>query len=160
MQAVFYVFVLANMLLNNYYRGTRIHLWPMVIAFIFYSIALIFDTLTGLTYYNYFLMTVISMVMLQIFGTPDQYSKYSPSGKYAVGCFDTVTKINSSRVLVYYPTEKVLTGANRYVDYRQAMDGDIILSGLSKFSAEIVPMNSFYHIMGLKQNVRVGALSS
>jgi hypothetical protein len=148
MQGVFYVFVLINMLINNYYRGTRIHLYPMVIAFFCYSVALIFGILITITYYNYALMTVISCALLQVFGNPEYYAKFVPSGKFAVGCVDTLTKMGNNKVLIYYPTEKAATA--RYADYRWAMDGDVIMKGLSKFSADIVPMNPFYYIMSLK----------
>jgi hypothetical protein len=116
MQGIFYVFVLANMLLNNYYRGTRIHLWPMIIAFAIYSVALIFGMFLTVTYYSYFLMTLLSSVLIYIFGNPEYYTKFEPSGQYAVGCIDTSTKMGQNKVLIYYPTEKSLKLSMRTID--------------------------------------------
>ena len=39
---LFYTFVLANLLINNYQRGTRVHFYPLISGFALYSVALLF----------------------------------------------------------------------------------------------------------------------
>lgn len=72
-KVMYWAFVLANLLVNNYFRGTRIHLWPLISGFAFYSVALLFEYLEELTYYYYYLMTCLSIMLVYFFGSSYQY---------------------------------------------------------------------------------------
>lgn len=101
-----YVFVLANLLLNNHHRGTRIHLYPLVAGFICYSVALLFEFLEEIAFYYYYIMTLLSLMLVYFFGSLDFYNNFELSGRFAVGAVLTATKAGNNKVLIYYPTEK------------------------------------------------------
>ena len=132
-----YVLVLANLLINNHYRGTRIHLYPLCAGFALYSLALFFEFLEEIAFYYYYLMTLVSLMLVYFFGTLDYYNKFELSGRHAVGAQVTNTKTGNNKVLIYYPTDK--NDRKVYPDLRWAMDGDHILKGLQKFSAGLIP---------------------
>ena len=120
--------VLANLLINNYYRGTRIHLYPLCAGFAVYSLALFFEFLEEIAFYYYYLMTLVSLMLVYFFGTLDYYNSFELSGRHAVGATVTQTKSQANRVLIYYPTNK--NAPNTYADLKWAIDGEHILKGL------------------------------
>jgi hypothetical protein len=78
----------------------------MISGFALYSVALLFEYLEELTFYYYYLMTCISIMLAYFFGSTSQYDMFMLSGKYAAGCVETQTKVGANRVLIYYPTDK------------------------------------------------------
>jgi platelet-activating factor acetylhydrolase len=129
-------------------------MYPLIMGFSIYGVSLLFETLEEITFYYYYLTCLTSIVLVYFFGGIE-YNNFVPSGRHAVGCIETITKMGQNRVLIYYPTKK--DSSERYPDYKWAMDGDHILKGLVKFAADLVPQNPFYHITHLKLNVRVKA---
>ena len=103
MNLLFYVFVFTFLLVNNHYRGTRIHLYPLCLGFAFYSLALLFELFMRITLYYYFTMTVLSIVLVKVFGNLEYYKHYEVSGRYAAACVESELKVGN-RVLIYYPT--------------------------------------------------------
>lgn len=148
LKLVLYAFVFANLAISHYYRGTRIHLWPLIFGFSCYSVALLFETLEEITFYYYYLMCLVSIMLVYFFGTSEFYSKFELSGQYAVGCIQTETKIGANRILIYYPTEKYTKEI--YSDLKWAIDGEHMLNGFIKFAANIIPQGPFYYMLSLK----------
>ena len=68
-----YFFVLITLLVNNHYRGTRIHLWPLMTGFSLYSITLLFGILEEMAFYYYYLTCLTSLVVVYFFGTVENY---------------------------------------------------------------------------------------
>ena len=68
-----------------------------------------------------------------------------PSGRYAVGCKETITKVSGNRLLIYYPVDKK-TNRQQYKDMLWAYDGEHMIKGLMKFGADIVPSGPFYYL--------------
>jgi hypothetical protein len=68
-----YFFVVGNLLVMNWFRGTRIHLWPMVSGICLYSIFIVFDILEEVAFYYYYLTTLGSLALLYFFGTTNNY---------------------------------------------------------------------------------------
>jgi hypothetical protein len=101
-----YFFVLINLLVNNHFRGTRVHLYPLMSGFALYSLALLFGVFEEITFYYYYLMTLGSMMVAYFFGTVDFYQSFETSGRYRAACKEALTKVNGNRVFIYYPTEK------------------------------------------------------
>jgi hypothetical protein len=148
-----YFFVLMTMLVNNYFRGTRIHLWPLSTGFGFYSFTLLFGILEEVAFYYYYLTCLISIMLVYFFGSAEVYQGYATSGKYQVGLKETQTKVGGNRILIYYPTDSKAD----FKDMLWAYDGEHILKGLKKFSADLMPENPFTYILSLKQRVKVEA---
>lgn len=105
LELMIFFFVLITLLVNNYYRGTRVHLWPLITGFSFYTFTLIFDIMVDFSYYYYYLTCLISLMIVYFFGTVENYQSFVPSGRYSVGCKETITKISGNRVLLYYPVD-------------------------------------------------------
>ena len=78
----------------------------MIMGFSIYAVALLFETLEELAFYYYYLTALASLVLIYFFGSVEQYTGYEPSGRFAVGCVESQTKIGQNRVLLYYPTDK------------------------------------------------------
>lgn len=70
---LFYFFVLLTLFVNNYYRGTRVHLWPLVTGFFFYSVTMIFGIMEEIAFYYYYLTTLISLMVVYFFGSVEVY---------------------------------------------------------------------------------------
>ena len=68
-----YFFVLINLFMNNHYRGTRIHLYPIMMGFSLYSLTLLFGIFEELAFYYYYLTTLVSIVIVFFFGSVDYY---------------------------------------------------------------------------------------
>ena len=102
-----------------------------------YAVALLFETLEEITFYYYYLTSLVSLILVFFLGSMEQYSGYEPSGRFAVGCVEEVTKVGQNRVLIYYPTDK--EDQRRYLDLKWASDGEHTLKGLMKFALDIVP---------------------
>lgn len=77
-----YFFVLINLVLNHCYRGTRIHLWPLISGFSFYTIYIIFSLFEDISFYYYYLTTLVSLMTVYFFGTIENYQGFKPYGKY------------------------------------------------------------------------------
>ena len=84
-----YTTVLISILINNHYRGTRVHLWPLISGFSFYSITLLFGILEEMAFYYYYLTCLISLMIVYFFGSVEVYQGFVPSGRYSVGCKET-----------------------------------------------------------------------
>lgn len=108
MSVVLHLFSLASLFLNHHYRGTRIHLYPLLTGFALYSLAFFFGVFEETAYYYYYLTLLTSMVVSFFFGTTNFYDSFEPSGrKYQVGCIMTEMKSGTqNRVMIYYPTSK------------------------------------------------------
>lgn len=143
-----YFFVLTTLLVNNYYRGTRVHLWPLVTGFSFYSFTLLFGILEEVAFYYYYLTTLVTLMIVYFFGSSEVYQGYAVSGRYAVGCHETQLKIGGNRLLIYYPTDP--SSSASYRDMLWAYDGEHILKGLKKFSADLMPETPFKYMLSLK----------
>lgn len=68
-----YFFVLVNLLFNNHFRGTRIHLYPLAMGYSLYSLTLLFGIFEEIAFYYYYLTTLISIALVFFFGTVDYY---------------------------------------------------------------------------------------
>ena len=68
-KVLLYFFVLLNLFIAHYFRGTRVHLWPQMSGFAFYSVALLFEFLEEITLYYYYLTTLISIMLVYFFGS-------------------------------------------------------------------------------------------
>jgi len=150
-----YVYVLATLFVNHNFRGTRVHLWPLMTGFGFYSIALLFGIIEEIAFYYYYLTCLGAIVLVYFFGSAEFYQGFATSGRYKVGCKETSLKVGGNRVLVYYPTEA--SDSSMFKDMLWAYDGDHILKGLKKFSAGIMPESPFKYILSLKQKVLIDA---
>jgi len=150
-----YLFVLITLVINNHYRGTRVHLWPLMTGFGFYSFTLLFGILEEIAFYYYYLTTLISVVIVYFFGSSEFYQGFAVSGRYSVGCKETSMKVGGNRILIYYPTE--VSSSVSYKDMLWAYDGEHILKGLKKFTADLMPENPFKYILSIKQKVKVDA---
>ena len=105
MNVMLHLFSMASIFLNSNFRGTRIHLYPMISGFVMYSLALFFGIFEEITYYYYYLCVLISILLVFFFGTTNYYQNFEPSGsrRFKVGCVMTSLKAGN-RVTVYYPT--------------------------------------------------------
>ena len=101
-----YFFVLVNLLFNNHFRGTRIHLYPIAMGYSLYSLTLLFGIFEEIAFYYYYLTTLISIVLVFFFGSIDYYQSFETSGRYKAGFVETVTKGSGNRVFIYYPVSK------------------------------------------------------
>lgn len=149
---------MATLFLNNHFRGTRVHLYPLLMGFAIYSLAFFFGIFEEITYYYYYLTVLISMLITFFFGSTEYYNSFETSGahKFKVGCLMTAIKGGSAnRVMIYYPTSK--DDNAHYSDYKWAYDGDHTLKGLMKFGADILPKGPFRYIESIRQNVKVNA---
>ena len=154
-QILVFIFTVTTLVINHCYRGTRIHLWPLIFGFFLHSISFIYDIFNDLTFYTYYLTVLASLMMVYFFGSVENYQSFVPYGRHAVGCVETVTKVTGNRVLIYYPTPK--NTDKKYRDMLWAYDGDHMVKGLMKFAADLVPSGPFYYLLSVKQKVRVGA---
>jgi hypothetical protein len=80
MSAMLHIFSLITLLMNNYFRGTRVHLYPLIMGFAIYSLAFFFGIYEEITYYYYYLMCLVSLLVTFFFGTTDYYNKFELSG--------------------------------------------------------------------------------
>lgn len=150
-----YFFVFLNLIVNNHFRGTRIHLYPLMTGFSLYSLALLFGIFEEISFYYYYLTTLVTMVIAFFFGTVDYYQSFETSGRYKAACVESVTKASGNRLFIYYPTDKKTD--KQYNDMKWAYDGDHMIKGLMRFAADILPSGPFYYLLSVKQNVRVNA---
>jgi hypothetical protein len=151
MAVMLHLFSLGSLLINNYFRGTRVHLYPLLMGFALYSLAFFFGVYEEVTYYYYYLMCLLSLLLSFFFGTTNYYSSFELSGshKHRVGCVQTSLKGGSqNRVMIYYPTPKDYRGA--YQDYKWAHDGEHTIKGLMKFGADILPKGPFRHLESVR----------
>ena len=151
MSIMLHLFSMATLLMNNHFRGTRIHLYPLLMGFVIYSIALFFDVYEEITFYYYYLTVLISILMVVFFGTTNYYSQFETSGarKHSVGCVTATMKgAAGNRVIVYYPCGK--DDKTKCADYKWAMDGEHTIKGLMKFGADILPQGPFRHMAGIR----------
>lgn len=72
-RVMIYFFVLFTLLVNNYYRGTRIHLWPLIVGFFLHSVSLLYGILADFSFYCYYLSCLTSLVTAYFFGTIENY---------------------------------------------------------------------------------------
>ncbi len=70
---ILYFFVLTTLLVNNYYRGTRIHLWPLITGFSFHSVSFLYNILVDISFYYYYLTCLASVIIVYFFGTVENY---------------------------------------------------------------------------------------
>lgn len=102
-----HLFSMASLILNSYHRGTRIHMYPLVMGFTLYSMALFFMYMEEIAYYYYYLMVLTTMVITYFFGSTNFYNDFETSGRNdTVGCVITSLKVGGNRVSIYYPTPK------------------------------------------------------
>eukprot|EP00347_Sterkiella_histriomuscorum_P003348 403364636 len=156
LELLVFFFTLFTYLISWYYRGIRIHLWPVVTGFSFYTFTLIFPIMVDLSHFYYYLTCLISLMIVYFFGSVENYQGFVTSGRYQVGCKETQTKVSGNRVLIYYPVDKKLNRQN-FKDMLWAYDGENMIKGLMKFGADIVPATPFYHLQSVKQRVMVDA---
>jgi len=76
-----YAATLLNLAFNSYYSGTRLTMYPLLICFCLYSIALLFDYGLGFTFILYTLATIASTFLSIIVGR-ELYSDFKPSGSH------------------------------------------------------------------------------
>ena len=69
-----------------------------------YTIASVFGVFEEMAFYYYYIMCLISGMLLYFFGTTRYYETFEVSGPYGIGV--QLTKVNSNRLLIYYPTSK------------------------------------------------------
>lgn len=78
---------MASLFINSRWRGTRIHLYPLLSGFVIYSLAFFFGAYEEIAYYYYYLMVLLSVVISMFFGTTDYYRGFELSGRnFDVGC--------------------------------------------------------------------------
>ena len=156
MSLMMHIFTLLAVVINMYWRGTRVHLYPLMMGFILYSLAFFFGIYQEITYYYYYLTVLVSIAVSFFFGSTDYYTSFETSGqKNKVGCIMTSMKVGGNRVMIYYPTPKNSKG--QYNDYKWAYDGEHTIKGLMKFGADILPQGPFNHLTSIRQNVLVNA---
>ena len=90
LSAMVHLFSLASLLMNNHFRGTRIHLYPLIMGFALYSLAFFFGIFEEVAFYYYYLTVLFSMLISFFFAT-DYYASYELSGARVnnVGCLMT-----------------------------------------------------------------------
>jgi hypothetical protein len=148
-----HLFSMLSLWVNDRWRGTRIHLYPLMMGFAAYSLAFFFGTYEEMAYYYYYLMVLMSILLTLFFGTTDYYSNFELSGRnYDVGAQLVTMKSGGNRVMMYYPSAK---GSSRGQDFKWAHDGDHTLTGLMKFGADILPKGPFRYLDSINQGVRV-----
>jgi hypothetical protein len=158
MNVMLHLFSMASLFMNNHFRGTRIHLYPLISGFLFYSLAFFFGIFEEITYYYYYLSVLISMLLVFFFGTTNFYHSFEPSGsrRFSVGCVITEMKgAAGNRVTLYYPTPA--GDSTPCGDYKWAQDGEHTIEGLMKFGQDVLPKGPFRHLESIRQNVKVKA---
>jgi hypothetical protein len=158
MNVMLHLFSMATLIMNNHFRGTRIHLYPLLMGFIIYSIAFFFGVFEEVTYYYYYLTVLISILLVFFFGTTNYYNNFETSGnrKHKVGCVMTSMKgASGNRVTLYYPINK--DDKTSCADLKWAHDGEHTIKGLMKFGGDILPKGPFRHLESIRQNVKINA---
>lgn len=89
-----HLFSMISLIVNNYVRGTRVQMYPLIMGFALYSLAFFFGIFEELAYYYYYLTVLVSIIITYFFGSTDFYSSFEPSGgfgtdQHAVGCVIT-----------------------------------------------------------------------
>jgi len=72
---------MASLYLNHRQRGSRIHLYPLLSGFAFYSLAFFFGVFEEITYYYYYLTLLASIMLSIFFGSTNYYDSFETSGR-------------------------------------------------------------------------------
>ena len=81
MCVMLHLFSMVALFLNNYLRGTRIHMYPLMMGFALYSLALFFGIYEEIAYYYYYLTLLVSLTINYFFGSTEFYNSFATSGR-------------------------------------------------------------------------------